>query len=183
MKFETKQKLHKTKRNLLKTLSNTWYILMSPIAWVLNKYNNFKYERHKKKIENLDIQMIGELMAKHIQKKLIEKPSEVWKLYVCQSSYFPDEQPDTVIDHMIYDLCFAKGKYQLLYDWAYRTHYWKKMNDVWLNDVLTQIIHDELFRIDGLDVYWEYETDLVNPWKTPQPIEDYRKHLVIKVKE
>lgn len=183
MDFKTKQKLHKVKCNLSKALSNTWYALMSPIAWVLNKYDDFKYECYKKKIENLDIQKIGKLMAKRIQKKLIERPSEVWELYVCQSSYWSDGRPDTAIDHMIYGLCFAKGKYQLLYEWAYRAHYQKQMNDVWLNDVITRIIHDELYKVDGLDVYWEYETDLVNPWVTSQPIKDYQKHLIIKVKE
>lgn len=182
MKFETKQKLHKTKRNLLKTLSNTWYALVYPIAWVLNKYDDFKYERYKKKIENLDIQKIGKLMAKYIQKKLIDRPSDVWELYVCQSSYFSDEQPDTVIDHMIYDLYFAKGKYQLLYKWAYRTHM-KQMNDVWLNDVITRIIHDELYKVDGLDVHWEYVCERNEKYEYIDMVKDYRKHLVIKVKE
>lgn len=182
MKFETKQKLHNKKSKTFKALSNTWYTLVYPLAWLLNKRNDIKHRRFKRKVDNLSIEKAAKLMAKHIQKSLISNPKWTWELYVCKSSYWSESDPDTVVDHMMYSFYYGKGKYKLLYKWAYDIHHYKKMNDVWLNGELTRIIHKELSKVDGLDVHWEYETELTDPRKTWLPIKDYQKHLVIKVK-
>lgn len=183
MKFKTKQKLYEVKCKLSKALSNIWYTSVYPLAWILDKHSEFKYKHFQKKVDNLTIQEAGELMAKHILKKMVDKPTYAFEFYVCNSLWYPDAEPDTMIDYMLYDLYYAKRKYKVLYQWAYKKHYYKNMNDVWLNEALCQIVFDELCDIEGLDVHWEYETDLTDPWKTWQPIKDYQKHLVIKVKK
>lgn len=93
MDFKTKQKLHNVKRKVLKALSNVWYTLVYPLAWVLDKYGDFKYNCHRKKVDNMSIEKAGKLMAKYIQKQLIGNPKRAWELYVCKTSYWLDEDP------------------------------------------------------------------------------------------
>lgn len=183
MDFKTKQKLHNVKRKVLKALSNVWYTLVYPLAWVLDKYGDLKYNRHKKKVENMSIEKAGKLMAKYIQKQLISNPKRVWELYVCKTSYWSEGDPVTVVDYMMYCFYYGKGEYETLYDWAYGIHYNKKLNDVWLNGELAQIIYDELSKVKGLDVHWEYVCELNEKYEYFDVIKDYQKHLVIKVKQ
>lgn len=183
MKFETMQKLYKAKRKLYKVISNTWYTLMYPVAWILDLHSDYKYKHFKKKVNNLTIQEIGELMAKRTLKKLTRNPKRVYEFYVCESSYYSDEEPMTVIDYMIDELYYSEGKWKFLYKWAYEQHHHYNMNGVWLNEAITQVIHDELSCIKGLDVHWEYVCQINEGMKYIELVKDYQKHLVIKVKE
>lgn len=183
MKFERLRKLYKAKQKWSKIATTTWYKVIYPIAWALRLYDDFKYKRTEKKIANLTIQKVGELMAKRILEKLTINPKRVYEFYVCESSYYSDDDPVTIIDYMIYDLCYTKGKFALLYKWAYKQHYHYRMNDVWLTGVLTQVIYDELCSIEELDVHWEYVCQINEELEYIQPIKNYEKHLVVKVKK
>lgn len=188
MNLNTKMKIHKFKKQVGGVIRDTYYFLVTPLAWCEEKFYKFKSKRVKNKVDNLSHEKVADLMANHIQNKLIERQKYVFKFYVCKSDYskYVDylDSPITVVDYIIDSFDYTKKrKYKLLRKWGEDIHYIFRLNDVWLNGVLTQMIHDRLCEVDGLDVHWEYETELADPTKTWRPIRDYQKHLVIKVKE
>ena len=183
MDFKTKQKLHNVKRKVKDSIRKGLCTILFPLFWIEDKRCDLKCNRHKKKVENMSIEKAGKLMAKYIQKQLISRPKQVWELYVCKTSYWSEGDPVTVVDYMMYCFYYGKGEYETLYDWAYGIHYNKKLNDVWLNGELAQIIYDELSKVKGLDVHWEYVCELNEKYEYFDVIKDYQKHLVIKVKQ
>lgn len=63
MKPSTHKKIKKFKKNLEKS----WYTLMYPLAWTIDKYENIRNKRLKKK---LTMEKIAKVLAKEIYKKL-----------------------------------------------------------------------------------------------------------------
>lgn len=185
MNFKTKQKIIKMKKQYAKYCSNVWYTIMYPLTLVLDKYSDFKYKRLNDKVDSLTVQEASHLMAKYILKRLAERPHLVYELYVCESQYDSDECPSTAIDYILWELSRAKGKYHVLYKWGWKIHYkhLRKPNGIFLNDLMTGFIYDELYDIDGLEVYFEYDEELKNSIKGKMNYPNYQKHLVIKVKK
>lgn len=185
MEFKTQQQLYKLKKQTAKGLSEMWYTLVYPLAWSLDKIDYIKHRRLDKKVANMSVQNAGKFMARHIYKEMIEEKKR-YEFYVCKSDYskYVDETNSfTVIDYILEDLHYIsnkKYKYKVLYEWAEIQHR-KGMNDVWLNGELCQIIYDELCDVDGIHVYWEYETELTDKRKYWRPMQDYQKHLIIEV--
>ena len=180
MKFETMQKLYKAKRKLSKATSNTWYTLVYPLAWLLDKHSEVKYKYFQKKVDNLTIQKVGELMAKEIQKRLVVRPKTEYEFYVCKSDckgFWDDDCIDTPLAHLLTKDLFIND---CVYEWARRS---ADMNDVWLSNEMCQIIYDELCDVQELDVCWHHTCELNEKYKYFDLVKDYQKHLVIKVKK
>lgn len=185
MNFKTQQKSIKMKKQFIKYCGNVWYTIMYPLAFVLDRYSDFKYERLRDKIDNLTVQEASCLMAKYILKKLAERPNLEYELYVCESQYDSDECPTTVIDHILDEMARAKGKYHILYKWAWKMHYKHlgKANGILVNDLMTGFIYDELYDIEGIEVYFEYSEEIKNTIRGKVDYPNYQKHLIIKVKQ
>lgn len=182
MKFIMRQKMYRKKQKLLAFIGGIIVTISSPFIGVYVVYNKFKYKQFKNRVNRLSIYDASCLMARHIFKELAERPKLEYELYVCDSEYHSDADPTTVIDHVLYDLPYSKGKYYILYKWAWDMHYNRKLNGVWLNEVMAEIIHNELYNIKGLDVHWEYDEEIAKSAIGKRDYPNYQKHLIIRVK-
>lgn len=186
MNFKTRQKLHKAKRNAIDTLKKIIWVLLYPIIFLSDTYDKLKSKCKKHKVNTLTYEQVANLMCKHIIDKLTRMPNYKFEFYVCQTRYCKycegEDEPLTVVDYIVDSFDYnKKRKYKLLRKWGEEIHYSNK-NTVELNRVLTDFIYFNLLKVEGLEVYWEYETHLTDKWKVWRPIQDYEKHLVIKVK-
>lgn len=178
MKFTTKRKLNDLKRKTNKMLCNTWYTLVYPLAWLLNTCDKYKEKRFDKKVSKLTVDDVSKLMAKQIQKELINNPKNKYELFVCKSTCNVWERVDvlTPLDELLTKWIYVND---YVYKWAMQS---RDLNDVWLNGEMCQVIFDELCDIEGLDVQWNYVCEANEQFKYCKPVKDYQKHLVIKIK-
>ena len=187
MNFKTRQKLHKTKRKTIDTLKKVIWVMLYPIIFLSDAYDKLKSNYKKHRVKSLTHEQVANLMCKHIIDILTRRPKYQFEFYVCQTQYCKygdwDSEPLTVVDYIVDSFDYnKKRKYKLLREWGVDIHY-KDKNTVELNRDLTDLIYFKLSEVEGLEVCWKYETHLADKWKVWNPIKDYEKHLVIKVKQ
>lgn len=187
MKFSTKVKLHNFKKQFWGKMKDTYYFLVTPLAWCEDKLYSFKHKKEDREIENLSHEQVANLLIKHINQILVEDSNEVFEFYICESKYYAygEYSPRTVFDYIEEMFYFTKKrKYKIMRSWVMRkSSYSNKENEYAEIKKLTEAIYSQANKYDDLDVHWEYETDLTDPRKTWDVIKNYEKHLVIKLKK